>query len=77
MRAAYLVTVTLRQGGELAVANGWQARAARLLDELADDVVEHGYLCEAQLMGHVLDGDFPGGPAGIPGHRVRPPVRRA
>ena len=59
VRAAYLMTVTLRQAGERAVANGWHARAARLLGELADDVAEHGYLCESAMMGHVLDGDFP------------------
>ena len=58
VRAAYLMTFTLRQAGELAVGNGWHARAARLLDELADDVAERGYLCDSEMMGHILDGDF-------------------
>ena len=58
VRAAYLMTIILRQAGELAVGNGWHARAARLLDELADDVAERGYLCDSQMMGHILDGDF-------------------
>ena len=58
VRAAYLMILTLRQAGELAVANGWHARAARLLDESADDVAERGYLCDSEMMGHILDGDF-------------------
>ena len=58
VRAAYLMTVTLRQAGELAVGNGWHARAARLLDEIADDVAERGYLCDSEMMGHILDGEF-------------------
>ncbi len=58
VRAAYLMTTTLRQAGELAVGNGWHARAARLLDEVAADVAECGYLCDAQMMGHILNGEF-------------------
>jgi DNA-binding CsgD family transcriptional regulator len=58
VRAAYYMTLTLRQAGELAVANGWHARAARLLDELDDDVAERGYLDDSQMMGHILDGEF-------------------
>jgi len=58
MRAGYLLIWTLRQSGELAVANGWQARVARLLDETDEDVVERGYLCESAMIGHILEGEF-------------------
>ena len=58
VRAAYLMTITLWQAGELAVGNGWHARAARLLDELEDDVAERGYLCDLEMMGHILAGEF-------------------
>ena len=58
VRAAYELAMTLWQTGELAVGNGWRARAARLLDELDDDVAERGYLCDAEMMGHILNGEF-------------------
>lgn len=58
VRAAYELIMTLWQTGELAVGNGWRARAARLLDELDDDVAERGYLCDADMMGHILNGEF-------------------
>jgi DNA-binding CsgD family transcriptional regulator len=58
VRAAYLLTITLWQAGELAVGHGWQARAARLLDDLDEDVAERGYLCDAQMLGHILGGEF-------------------
>ena len=58
VRAAYLLIVTLWQAGEMAVANGWLARAVGLLDELEEDVVEQGYLCDSQMMGHILNGEF-------------------
>ena len=58
VRAACTLTMTLRQAGELAVANGWQARAVRILDELDGDVVERGYVHESEMMGHIANGDF-------------------
>ncbi len=58
VRAAYLLTITLWQAGELAVGSGWHARAARLLGELEDDVAERGYLCDSEMMGHILNGEF-------------------
>ena len=57
-RAAYLMTITLWQAGELAVGNGWHARAGRLLDELDADVAERGYLHDLDMMGHILAGEF-------------------
>ncbi len=58
VRAAYLMTMTLWQSGELAVGNGWRGRAARLLDELDDDVAERGYLYDLEMMGHIVNGQF-------------------
>ncbi len=58
VRAAYGLVVTLWQAGELAVGNGWLARAARILEELEDDVVERGYLCDLEMMAHIHDGEF-------------------
>ncbi len=58
VRAAYLMTITLWQAGELAVGNGWQARAGRLLSELDNDVAERGYLHDLDMMGHILSGEF-------------------
>lgn len=58
VRAAYLLTLTLWQAGEMAVGHGWHARAARVLDELDEDVVERGYLCDSEMMGHIINGEF-------------------
>ncbi len=58
VRAAYLMTITLWQAGELAVGNGWHARAGRLLDEIEDDVAERGFLHDLDMMGHILAGEF-------------------
>ena len=58
VRAAYLMTITLWQAGELAVGGGWHARAGRLLDEIDDDAAEHGYLYDLDMMGHILNGEF-------------------
>lgn len=58
VRAACALTSTLRQAGELAVANGWHARAVRILDELDEDVVERGYVYDSEMMGHISSGDF-------------------
>jgi DNA-binding CsgD family transcriptional regulator len=58
VRAAYYLTLILRQAGELAVGNGWHARAARLLGELDEDVAERGYLYESEMMGHIGNGEF-------------------
>ena len=58
VRAAYGMTVVLRQAGESAVASGWHSRAARLLDALDEDVAERGYLHDSAMMGHILGGEF-------------------
>ncbi len=58
VRAAYLLVVTLWQAGELAVGNGWLARAARTLDDREEDVAERGYLCDLQMMRHIVSGEL-------------------
>ena len=58
VRAAYLMTTTLWEAGELAVGNGWHARAERLVDQLDADVAERGYLHDLDMMSHILDGAF-------------------
>ncbi|WP_203336375.1 helix-turn-helix transcriptional regulator [Nocardioides limicola] len=57
-RAAYWLVATLWGGGEVAVGNGWLARAQRLLDEYDGDIVERGYLQERVTFGHVMKGEF-------------------
>jgi DNA-binding CsgD family transcriptional regulator len=66
-RAAYWLTTTLWEGGELAIGNGWLARAQRLLDEYGEDVVERGYLIERVTMGHIMRGEFADALASAPG----------
>ncbi|MGH8825591.1 MAG: LuxR C-terminal-related transcriptional regulator [Jiangellaceae bacterium] len=58
VRAAYWLALTLWQGGELAIGNGWLARGERLLEGVEDDVVERGYLLERATFGHVAKGEF-------------------
>lgn len=58
VRAACALTLTLFMGGEVAVGGGWYARAERLLDEVEEDPVERGHLCDVALIGHVLKGEF-------------------
>jgi DNA-binding CsgD family transcriptional regulator len=58
VRSACWLSTTLFEGGELAIGSGWLARAERLLDEVAEDVVERGFLLERQLLQHVVKGEF-------------------
>ena len=58
LRAAYWLALTLWQGGELAISNGWLARGERLLDRVDEDVVERGYLLERATFGHIAKGEF-------------------
>lgn len=57
-RAAYWLILTLWNGGEVAIGNGWLARAQRLLDDFGEDVVERGYLQERLTFGHIMRGEF-------------------
>lgn len=58
VRAACALTLTLVLGGEVAVGSGWRSRAERLLDEVEEDTVERGHLCDAAFMSSVLRGEF-------------------
>ena len=40
-------------GGEPALAGGWTSRAERLLDDLDDDAVEHGYVAFLHMYRHL------------------------
>ncbi len=58
VRAAYGLAIVLWQAGEVAVGNGWHGRAARIIEEIDDDVAERGYVFDADLMSHVFKGEF-------------------
>jgi DNA-binding NarL/FixJ family response regulator len=58
VRSACWLTTVLFEGGELAIGNGWLARAQRLLDDVEGDVVERGYVIERLILQGVITGDF-------------------
>jgi DNA-binding NarL/FixJ family response regulator len=57
-RSALWLALVLFEGGEEAIASGWMERARRLLAEVEDDVVEHGYLLQLQAYGHIIRGEL-------------------
>lgn len=57
-RAACRLALVLTLGGESAVGGGWAARAARILDGVRDDVVEHGYVLVHGALRAVFSGDL-------------------
>ena len=59
-RSALWLATVLFNGGEAAIGSGWTSRAKRILDDVddVDDVVERGYLFYAQLMSHIMKGEF-------------------
>ena len=66
VRAAYWLAITLWQGGEAAIGNGWLARGQRLLEHIEEDVVERGYLLERATFGHIAKGEFAEAAAAAP-----------
>jgi DNA-binding CsgD family transcriptional regulator/tetratricopeptide (TPR) repeat protein len=60
IRCAFWLASGLLHDGELARANGWLARAGRLLEECARHCVEHGYLLLPTALQHVMQGDAEG-----------------
>ena len=66
VRAAYWLAITLWQGGEVAIGNGWLARGQRLLEHIEQDVVERGYLLERATFGHIAKGEFAEAAAAAP-----------
>ena len=45
-------------GGDPAMAAGWTARADRLLEEIGEDVVEHGYVRFLHMFRHLAAEDW-------------------
>lgn len=59
VRCAFWLAQTLLMAGESAVSGGWVGRARRLLDEVGDDVVEHGYVLVSVMLRNVFAGEYP------------------
>ncbi|TCO35506.1 regulatory LuxR family protein [Kribbella steppae] len=60
VRFAFWLGLVHNLRGEVAVGNGWSARAERLLADQPDDVVEHGYLRIHEFFRQLGQGDFAG-----------------
>jgi ATP/maltotriose-dependent transcriptional regulator MalT len=58
VRFAFWLGLVLNLRGETAVGGGWVARAQRLLEDVAEDVVERGYLLIHEFYQHLDRGDF-------------------
>ncbi|MGI9085271.1 MAG: hypothetical protein ACR2FE_08245 [Aeromicrobium sp.] len=81
-RDALWLTLVLVNSNNEAAGRGWQARAARLLDEEPDDVAERGFLQMHQMYQQIFSGNFEGGfdlavkwrsPVADTGNRIRSP----
>jgi len=60
VRFAFWLALVLNVRGEVAIGNGWAARAQRLLVDQPDDVLERGYLLIHDFFRCLGSGDFPG-----------------
>jgi DNA-binding CsgD family transcriptional regulator len=60
VRAAARLAMILALQGETAVASGWLADGQRLVDDIGDDVVEHGYLLIGRMFERIGVGDIEG-----------------
>jgi DNA-binding CsgD family transcriptional regulator len=58
VRFAFWLALILNFRGEVAIGGGWVARAQRLLENEADEIVEHGYILIHEFFQHVERGDF-------------------
>jgi ATP/maltotriose-dependent transcriptional regulator MalT len=58
-RDAFWIGFVLDSTGQESVAEGWVARATRLLESVPDDAVERGYLGISALYRHLHRGEFP------------------
>ena len=58
IRATARLAMLLALRGETAVAAGWLASGERLLEDIGEDVVEHGYLLVARMLERVGVGDL-------------------
>jgi DNA-binding NarL/FixJ family response regulator len=59
VRDAFWIIFVLNTTGQESVGEGWVSRAARMLESLPDDVVEHRYLDVHHMMRHIYKGEFP------------------
>ncbi len=59
VRCCFYLAMNFGTSGEAALAQGWTARADRLLDDLAADAVERGYVSVMHMYGHLAAGDLP------------------
>jgi DNA-binding CsgD family transcriptional regulator len=58
-RCAWWMSMVFSTNGEPALADGWTARAERLLDEIGEDVVERGYVSFLQMFRHIAAQNWP------------------
>ncbi|PRZ44385.1 LuxR family transcriptional regulator [Antricoccus suffuscus] len=58
VRDAHWLAFASAVGGNFAAAEGWVARAERLLQTQSADVVERGYICIAHFQSCIAAGDF-------------------
>jgi DNA-binding CsgD family transcriptional regulator len=58
VRCAFWLSMVLLTSGETAVGGGWVARSQRLLDEVGEEVVEHGYVRINLVFGHIFAGEL-------------------
>ncbi|HEY6932320.1 MAG TPA: LuxR C-terminal-related transcriptional regulator [Marmoricola sp.] len=58
VRCAFWLAMVLLDRGETAVGGGWVARAQRHLQDIAEDVVERGYVLVHVMFRHIFSGDL-------------------
>jgi ATP/maltotriose-dependent transcriptional regulator MalT len=59
IRSCFHLAMVFGTNGETALAQGWTARADRLLGELDDQAVEHGYVSMLHMYRHLAAVDLP------------------
>ena len=69
MRCCFHLAMIFGTGGEHALESGWTTRAERLLDDLADDAVERGYVAVLHMYRHLGSGNLPAATAAAAGGR--------
>ena len=59
IRCCFHLAMVFGTSDEAALAQGWTARADRLLEDLPDDAAERGYVSVLHMHGHLATGDLP------------------
>jgi DNA-binding CsgD family transcriptional regulator len=57
-RCAFWLSLVLSTSGQMQLGAGWAARAARLLEESGEEVVEHGYLAVLEMLRHLEQAEW-------------------